>query len=161
MSKKLAKSTDSVQKVIDRLQLECEVVELASSTRTATDAALSIGCDIAQIVKSLVFKTGDTNRAILVLVSGKNQVDLEQIIAQVGENVIKADADFVREVTGFAIGGIPPFGHKHTIALIYLDQDLFVFDEVWAAAGTPFAVFCIKIKDLALATGAKIIKIQG
>lgn len=159
MTQKLAKSASFVQEALSKLQLECKVLELPSSTRTASDAASSIGCDIAQIVKSLIFKTKNTNKPVLVLASGPNQVNVKQIEAYVGESITKADADFVREVTGFAIGGIPPIGHKNSIDHIYIDRDLASLDEVWAAAGTPNAVFCIKSKDLVEATKGKVISI--
>ncbi len=159
MTLKLAKSAVSVQEALDELGLECKVLELPSSTRTAIDAASSIGCDIGQIVKSLVFRTKKTGKPVLVLASGPNQVDIKTIEDCVGESITKADADFVREVTGFAIGGIPPVGHKNAIDFIYIDQDLMALDEVWAAAGTPNAVFCIKSQDLFKATDGKLINI--
>lgn len=159
MQTKLAKSAVSVQEALDKLKLECKVLELPSSTRTAIDAASSIGCDIGQIVKSLVFRTKKTGKPVLVLASGPNQVDIKTIEDCVGESITKADADFVREVTGFAIGGIPPVGHKNAIDFIYIDQDLMALDEVWAAAGTPNAVFCIKSQDLFKATDGKLINI--
>jgi prolyl-tRNA editing enzyme YbaK/EbsC (Cys-tRNA(Pro) deacylase) len=160
MTLKLAKSAVSVQEALDELGLECKVLELPSSTRTAIDAASSIGCDIGQIVKSLVFRTKKTGKPVLVLASGPNQVDIKTIEDCVGESITKADADFVREVTGFAIGGIPPVGHKNAIDFIYIDQDLMALDEVWAAAGTPNAVFCIKSQDLLKATDGKLINIK-
>jgi prolyl-tRNA editing enzyme YbaK/EbsC (Cys-tRNA(Pro) deacylase) len=160
MTQKLAKSTLSVQESLSKLQLECKVLELPSSARTASDAVSSIGCDIAQIVKSLIFKTKNTHKPVLVLASGPNQVDVKQIEAYLDESITKADASFVREVTGFAIGGIPPIGHKNIIDLIYIDQDLTDLDEVWAAAGTPNAVFCIKSQDLLKATSGKIINVK-
>lgn len=157
MSKMLTKSAQSVQEAINKAGLICEVLELPSTTRTAVDAATSIGCNISQIVKSLIFKTKNTGRAILVLVSGPNKVSEKKIGLYVGEEIVKADAEFVRDITGFAIGGIPPFGHKNCIDLIYIDQDLMALDEVWAAAGTPNAVFCINSKDLADITNGKVI----
>lgn len=157
---KLAKSAVSVQEALDKLKLRCKVLELPNTTRTATDAASAIGCDIAQIAKSLIFKTTKTNKPVLVLASGLNQVYEKQIEACLGESITKADADFVREVTGFAIGGIPPIGHKNIIDFVYIDQDLLELDELWAAAGTPNAVFCIKSQDLLKATEAKIINIR-
>ncbi len=159
MQPKLTKSAVSVQEALDKLKLECKVLELPSSTRTAIDAASSIGCDIGQIVKSLVFRTKKTGKPVLVLASGPNQVDIKTIEDCVGESITKADADFVREVTGFAIGGITPVGHKNAIDFIYIDQDLMALDEVWAAAGTPNAVFCIKSQDLFKATDGKLINI--
>ncbi len=160
MQPKLAKSAVSVQEALDKLGLECKVLELPSSTRTALDAASSIGCDIRQIVKSLVFRTKNSGKPVLVLASGPNQVDIKTIEDRAGESITKADADFVREVTGFAIGGIPPIGHKNAIDFIYIDRDLLSLDEVWAAAGTPNAVFCINSQDLLKATDGKLINIK-
>ncbi len=157
MQTKLPKSAGSVQEALDKLGLECKVLELPSSTRTAIDAASTIGCDIGQIVKSLIFRTKRTEKPVLVLASGPNQVDIETIEKCVGESITKADADFVREVTGFAIGGIPPVGHKNVIDFIYIDKELLNLDEVWAAAGTPNAVFCIKSQDLLKATCGSLI----
>ena len=160
MQPKLAKSAVSVQEALDKLKLECKVLELQSGTRTAIDAASSIGCDIGQIVKSLVFRTKKTGKPVLVLASGPNQVDIKTIEDCVGESITKADADFAREVSGFAIGGIPPVGHKNVIDFIYIDKDLLNLDEIWAAAGTPNAVFCIKSRDLLKATGGSLINIK-
>lgn len=160
MSLNLAKSAASVQEVLDKLNLECKVLELPSSARTAMDAASSIGCDVGQIVKSLIFKTSKANRPVLILASGSNQVDIEIIAAFVGESIIKADAVFVREVTGFAIGGVPPLGHKQVIDFIYIDKDLLAFEAVWAAAGTPNAVFFVRSQDLLKVTGAKILSLS-
>ena len=160
MPPKLAKSAVSVQEALDKLGLECKVLELPNSTRTALDAASAIGCEISQIVKSLVFRTKKTGKPVLVLASGPNQVDIKTIEDCVGESITKAEADFVREVTGFAIGGIPPVGHKNAIDFIYIDQDLMELDKVWAAAGTPNAVFCIKSQDLLKATSANIVSLS-
>lgn len=160
MKQSLSKSMDFVQKALNQLQVECQVLELPSSARTARDAASSIGCDVSQIVKSLIFKTQNTNKPVLILASGSNQVNEQQIEFYVGECIVKADAAFVREVTGFAIGGIPPIGHKNKINLIYIDQDLMLLKEVWGAAGTPNAVFCIKTKDLVHVTNGKIVNIS-
>lgn len=112
MNDKLKKSALNVQQVLVKAGLSCKVLQLPNSTRTAADAAESINCDIAQIVKSLVFKTKYTNKPVLILVSGPNQVNEQIIEHYVGEKITKADADFVRDITGFAIGGIPPIGHK-------------------------------------------------
>ena len=160
MTQKLTKSAVSVQEALNRLHLECKVIELPSSTRTALDAATSIGCDIKQIVKSLIFKTKKTDKPVLVLASGPNQVDVKIIQSYVGESITKPDADFVKAVTGFTIGGIPPLGHKNGIEFIYIDQDLLALDEVWAAAGTPNAVFSIKAQDLVTATKGIVIKMR-
>jgi prolyl-tRNA editing enzyme YbaK/EbsC (Cys-tRNA(Pro) deacylase) len=161
MNQPLTKSAEAVQTALDEIGLICKVLELPSSTRTASDAAASIGCDISQIIKSLIFKTKSTDKPILVLASGPNKVNEKQIEFHAGESIIKADADFVRKTTGFAIGGVPPIGHQNPIHLIYIDQDLMVFDEVWAAAGTPNAVFCVNSKDLPEITKGKVISISN
>lgn len=158
-TKALSRAAQSVQDALVARGLETRVVELSSSTRTAEDAARTIGCQVAQIVKSLIFRTKDTGRPILVLASGVNRVNEKAIAAQVGEKIAKADADFTREVTGFAIGGIPPVGHKQSIAT-FIDQDLLSHAEVWAAAGTPNAVFSLASAELAGLTGGTIVSIS-
>ncbi len=115
---------------------------------------------MAQIVKSLIFKTKTTHRPVLILASGPNSVDEKGIKGHVGEEITKADADFAREITGFAIGGIPPVGYKQKIDLIFIDEDLLKFDNVWAAAGTPNAVFNLRSHDLLEMTLGKVITIQ-
>jgi len=160
MTKLLAKSAQSVQAALAKKGLECKVVELSDSTRTAQDAASAIGCEVPQIVKSLIFKTKVTHRPVLILASGPNRVSEKLIESYVVEKITKADADFVREVTGFAIGGIPPVGHKQNIDLIFIDEDLFKFDSIWAAAGTPNAVFNLKIQDLIEMTNGKVVSIK-
>lgn len=155
----LQKSAKRIQDVLNQEGLECIVLELPSSTRTSIDAAITIGCDISQIVKSLIFKTKETGLPVLILASGSNRVNEKQIESHIGEHLIKADAVFTREITGFAIGGIPPIGHKQRIDLVFIDQDLLKFDNVWAAAGTPNAVFNIKSKDLLSMTNGNIIPI--
>src|SRR5271156_3889383 len=155
----LNKSAQSVQDVLTKKGINVRVVEFPASTRTAEDAAKAIGCQVAQIVKSLIFRTKRTNRPILVLASGVNRVNEKTIAQVVGEEIGKADADFTREVTGFAIGGIPPVGHKTKIETL-IDEDLLQFEELWAAAGTPNAVFNLKSADIADLTEGKIISIK-
>lgn len=155
-----AKSAQSVQDVLAKKGLSCKVVELSASTRTAQDAAAAIGCDVKQIVKSLIFKTKETHRPVLILASGPNRVNERVMETFVGEKILKADADFTREITGFAIGGIPPIGHRELIELIFIDEELLNFEEIWAAAGTPNAVFNLKGKDLLEMTNGKIISIH-
>ncbi len=159
-NKVLAKSAQSIQKALTDKGLNFKVIELSASTRTANDAAAAIGCDVAQIVKSLIFKTKTSHKPVLILASGTNRVNEKVIESQLGEKVTKADADFTREVTGFAIGGIPPIGHKEPVDLIFIDEDLLKFEEVWAAAGTPNAVFNLKGKDLLDLTKGKVVSIQ-
>jgi prolyl-tRNA editing enzyme YbaK/EbsC (Cys-tRNA(Pro) deacylase) len=157
---KLAKSAQSVQNALSQKGLECHVVEFPSSTRTAQEAADAIGCSVAQIVKSLIFKTKHSHKPVLVLASGPNRVNEVAIESYVGEKITKADADFTREVTGFAIGGIPPVGHTQQIEHIFIDQDLLKHQDLWAAAGTPHAVFKLQSKDLVALTAGKIISVQ-
>ena len=119
--------------------------EFAESTATAVDAAAAIGTTVARIVKSLVFMAGD--RPILVLASGPNRVDVHKVAALVRHPILRATADQVRELTGFAVGGVPPIGHKQPLMTL-IDRDLLAYDEVWAAAGTPNSVFAIAPYDL-------------
>ncbi len=147
MSEKLHPSAQRVQEALAALGLPCQVVELPASTRTAQEAAQAIGCSVAQIVKSLIFRGSRTGKPILVLASGVNRVDEKKLGELAGEPVGKADADFVRQQTGFAIGGVPPVGHAAPIET-YIDADLLQHEEIWAAAGTPRAVFRLKPQDL-------------
>lgn len=156
----LSKSAESVQQALTQKGLEFVVVELAKSTRTANDAAITIGCQVAQIVKSLLFYTKETRRPVLVLASGINRVSEETIQKYIGEKITKADADFTREVTGFAIGGIPPIGHKNPILHIYIDEDLLQYETLWAAAGTPYAVFSLPARELQIVSSGKVVSIK-
>ena len=125
------------------------VLEFDQPTHSATQAAAAIGCTIAQIAKSLVFM-GPHNRPVLVITSGANRVDEEKLATLVGGTICRADADFVKQNTGFSIGGVPPVGHKLSPVVI-LDADLRIFDEIWAAGGTPNTVFKLtpdQLKDL-------------
>lgn len=140
MTSELSQSAMRVQEYLAARGHALRVVELADSTRTAADAAGAIGCEVAQIVKSLVFRAKDSGRPVLVVASGVNRVDEAKVAALLGEPVGKADAAFVRERTGFAIGGVPPVGHAERIVTI-MDEDLQQYGEIWAAAGTPHAVF--------------------
>jgi len=157
----LAKSAQSVQDALARNGIDCKVLELSESTRTANDAATTIGCDVAQIVKSLIFKTKTTQKPVLILASGPNRVNEKVIESHLGEKITKADADFTKEITGFAIGGIPPVGHKQPIDFIFIDEDLLKFESVWAAAGTPNAVFNLQSKDLLSLTNGSVISISN
>jgi prolyl-tRNA editing enzyme YbaK/EbsC (Cys-tRNA(Pro) deacylase) len=137
------------------LGLKCEVIELPASARTAKEAAAAVGCEVAQIVKSLIFKGAHTQKPVLVVASGVNRVNEKCLAEIVGEPVQKADADFVREKTGFAIGGVPPVAHKQKIET-FIDEDLLQYDEIWAAAGTPHAVFRLAPADLRKMTGGEV-----
>ncbi len=131
-----------------------QVLEFDVSTRTAEDAAAAIGCTVAQIAKSLVFRAA-SGRSVLVVASGARRIDEKTIAALVGEPVARADADFVREATGFAIGGVPPVGHR-TAPITLIDQSLVALREIWAAAGTPNAVFRLTPADLVELTGGRV-----
>jgi prolyl-tRNA editing enzyme YbaK/EbsC (Cys-tRNA(Pro) deacylase) len=147
-------SAPSALKVQAVLGDHYKVLEFDAGTRTAADAAAAIGCTVAQIAKSLIFRTRDTNRTVLVIASGANRVDEKKIAAEIGERVVRADPDFVRETTGFAIGGVPPIGHK-TPPITLIDVDLFQHETIWAAAGTPNAVFQLTPEGLARLTGGR------
>lgn len=135
------------------LGADYQVVEFEDSTRTAEDAANAIGCTVAQIAKSLIFKGKNSGACVMIVANGANRVDLAKASAALGEKIIRADAGFVRAQTGFAIGGVAPIGH-HGPVQILLDQELRSFDEIWAAAGTPKAVFKLTPQQLAQLTGA-------
>ncbi len=155
----LSKSAEKVQNALAKLGYAYEVIEAAESTRTAEEAAARVGCSVGQIVKSLIFKGKKSGKAILILTSGANRVDVKRIVAHTQEKIGRADPDFVRERTGFAIGGIPPLGHTHPIET-YVDEDLLNFDEIWAAAGTPKALFKMPASELEKITGGKIIQVK-
>jgi prolyl-tRNA editing enzyme YbaK/EbsC (Cys-tRNA(Pro) deacylase) len=147
---------ETVQRVMTALAeagVQTEVREFAASTRTAEAAANALGATVGQIVKSLVFLAGD--RPILALVSGVNRADTAKLQALVDAEITRANADDVRRITGYAIGGVPPFGHL-TFLTTYLDRDLLQYEEVWAAAGTPNAVFAITPHDLLRITAAQV-----
>lgn len=141
-----------LQAALDAYGLDLKVVELAASTRTSQEAAEAIGCTVAQIAKSLIFRAGESDRPVLVIASGTNRVDEKKVAALAGEKIGKADADFVRQKTGYVIGGVPPVGHA-TPPITLLDEDLARFDEIWAAAGSPNAVFRLTPADLTRMTG--------
>ncbi|HEX2727175.1 MAG TPA: YbaK/EbsC family protein [Beijerinckiaceae bacterium] len=154
----LPSSALKVQQAADRLGLAITVREMPQSTRTADEAAAACGCDVAQIVKSLVFAGKASSAPYLLLVSGKNRVDEKAVAAVIGEALMRPDAQRVREWTGFAIGGIPPFGHA-TALPTFVDEELLHHDLVWAAAGTPSALFCVDPKALAGAVGGKVLRV--
>lgn len=136
------------------LGLDIAIRIMTETTRTADEAASACGTTAAQIVKSLIFEGKESGRPFLFLVSGKNRVDEKAVGARLGEKLTRPDAQRVREITGFAIGGIPPIGHASNLAA-YIDPDLLAFGEVWAAAGTPNAIFPVDPKKLAAAARAE------
>lgn len=152
----------SAQKVHDAaaaLGLDIAVREMPDSTRTAEKAAAAVGVTVGQIVKSLVFMGATSGKPYLLLVSGTNRVNEAGVAAHLGEALRRPDADAVRALTGFAIGGIPPFGHDTSLAT-YIDGDLLQYDIVWAAAGTPKAVFSAAPSKLKDATKAIVIDVK-
>jgi prolyl-tRNA editing enzyme YbaK/EbsC (Cys-tRNA(Pro) deacylase) len=153
----LSPSARKVQEAARAAGLAITVIERAESTRTAEEAAAACGCDVAQIVKSLVFRGAVSGKPFLMLVSGANRLNEKGAAAVLGESLTRPDAAYVREVTGYAIGGIPPLGHA-TPMQVFIDEDLLRFDVVWAAAGTPRAVFAVQPGALADAIGARIIR---
>lgn len=159
MTNSLSESAQKVQSVLNKLGLICQVIELPNSTRTAQEAAQAVGCEVGQIVKSLVFRTQTSRKPVLVLVSGSNRVNEARLAQHLGEPVVKAEADFVREESGFAIGGVPPVGHRHPMQT-FIDQDLLQYEQVWAAAGTPHAVFRLQPGELPRLTGGMVITIS-
>jgi prolyl-tRNA editing enzyme YbaK/EbsC (Cys-tRNA(Pro) deacylase) len=150
-----SEAAQRVQEALAARGAACKVVELPARTRTALEAATAIGCHVEQIVKSLVFRTTSTGRPVLVLASGANRVDEGTVGKLVGESITKADAAFVRTQTGFVIGGVPPLGHPVPLPTL-LDEDLLRYGEVWAAAGTPHAVFAITPAELVAVTGGQV-----
>jgi prolyl-tRNA editing enzyme YbaK/EbsC (Cys-tRNA(Pro) deacylase) len=131
-----------------------QVLEFETSTRTSEDAAAAVGCTVAEIAKSLIFRAAD-GRPVLVIASGANRVDEKKVRALLGQKIDRADADFVRTATGYAIGGVPPVGHV-TPPIVLIDGDLQRFPAVWAAGGTPNAVFRIAPADLIRLTQARV-----
>jgi len=158
MSESLSPSAQRVQAALAERGFAFTVRELPASTRTAAEAAAAIGCEVAHIAKSLVFRGAQSNGPVLVVASGTNRVDEARVAELLGEPIAKADAAFVREATGFAIGGIPPVGHAHPLPTL-VDRDLLQFPEIWAAAGTPHAVFRLTPADLVELCGGRVARI--
>src|SRR5687767_3265837 len=155
----LSSSAQKIQDQLKSLGFDYPVIEHAESTRTAQEAAERAGCELGQIVKSLIFKGKTSGKPVLVLTSGANRVDEKRISEYAGESISRADADFVRSVTGFAIGGIPPVGHLQEIET-YLDEDFFQYKTIWAAAGNPNAIFELPTKALQAITNAKVARVK-
>jgi prolyl-tRNA editing enzyme YbaK/EbsC (Cys-tRNA(Pro) deacylase) len=152
-------SAQKIQNLLTEIGYNLTVIEHAESTRTAQEAADRAGCLLGQIVKSLIFKGRNSGKPILVLTSGANRVDEKRVAAYAGEPVVRADADFVRAVTGFAIGGVPPLGHTQPMET-YLDQDLLQYADIWAAAGTPNAIFELTPAQLQTMTGGRLVEVK-
>jgi len=159
MDKELKPSAEKVQQAVRELGYEFTIVEFDESTRTSVDAANAIGCTVGQIAKSVIFKAADSSKPVLVLASGPNRVDTKLLSQVLGEPIAKADASFVRESTGFVVGGVRPVGHLGPVRT-FIDEDLFNFDEIWAAAGTPNAVFRLTPQALEAMTGGQVMAVH-
>ena len=143
----------------ERKGIDLAVVTFDESTHTAQQAAAAVGGELGQIVKSLIFKGRDSSKPILVLTSGANRVNEKRISEYVGESITRPDADFVRAVTGFAIGGVPPIGHLQKMET-YIDEDFLQYETIWAAAGTPNAIFELKTNDLQKMTDGRVVQVK-
>jgi len=152
-------STLKVQDALFALGFNCKIIEFQESTRTSAEAAARLGCQIGQIVKSLIFRGQASGKPVLVLTSGANRVDEDLISRYARESIGRADADFVRSTTGFAIGGVPPVGHVQPLET-YIDEDLLQYKITWAAAGTPYAVFELTPATLEKMTGGKVVRVR-
>jgi Cys-tRNA(Pro) deacylase len=159
MSEKLKSSAQRVQKALQSHGLSCEVVQMQDTTRSAEDAARAVGCEVGQIVKSLIFEGKQSHQPVLVVTSGANRVNEKTIGQKLAESIKMANPEFVREMTGFAIGGVPPIGHRHALK-IFIDEDLLQYEEIWAAAGTPHAVFKLTPEDLKTITNGTVISVK-
>ncbi len=157
----MKKKHNSQEKVIEAFKEEninIEILNLDVSTKTSQEAADAVNCNIKQIAKSIVFFESSKNKLVQIFVSGPSRVNLETFQNQTKLKIEKADADYVRESTGFAIGGVAPLGHKNK-PLYFFDSTLVEFDELWCAAGTPSSLFKLKTEDLLKVTQAKILNI--
>jgi prolyl-tRNA editing enzyme YbaK/EbsC (Cys-tRNA(Pro) deacylase) len=157
--KPLSASAKRVQSALDAAGIKASVREHESPARTASEASALLGCDLAQITKSLIFRGQNSGKPVLILASGANRVDTGKVAAIVGEPVGKADAALTREVTGYAIGGIPPLGHVTAILTLF-DQDLLAYASVFPAGGTPHAMFEVEPQALLRATGATLADVR-
>ena len=155
----LSQSAQRVQDALAAQGVACRVVELPDSTRTAQEAADAIGCTVAQIVKSLVFRGREDDTPLLVAASGVNRVNEKRLAQLFGQKIARPDADYVRQKTGFAIGGIPPLAHAAPLKT-FVDRDLLQYDEIWAAAGTPRAVFQLTPAILLQITAGVIVDVN-
>jgi prolyl-tRNA editing enzyme YbaK/EbsC (Cys-tRNA(Pro) deacylase) len=159
MPEELSSSAQKIQNALAEMGYTYRVQELPQSTRTALEAAQAIGCEVAQIVKSLVFRGKQSGRPVFVAASGANRVNEKQLAARLGEPIERATPDFVRQQTGYAIGGVPPLAHANPL-LTFIDQDLLQYAQVWAAAGTPYAVFGLEPAELVKMTGGEVTDIK-
>jgi len=159
LSEGLSSSAQKVQDALRALGFVCQIVEFAQTTRSASDAAQAIGCQVGQIAKSLVFRGKQSQEPILVIASGSNRVNEARLGELVGEPIERPGADYVRQRTGFVIGGVPPVGHSEAVRS-FIDEDLLQYEEIWAAAGTPNAVFRLTPAALVRMAGGRVVPIK-
>lgn len=152
-------SRQRVEHALHALGMPADIVEFDTSMRTSAEAAVAIGCEVAQIAKSVVFRGKTTDRCIIVIASGADRVDENRLHAELGEKVSRADAAFVRERTGFAIGGVAPVGHIGAVSVL-VDRALWSLDPIWAAAGTPNTVFRLSADDLHRIAGIRVVDVR-
>jgi prolyl-tRNA editing enzyme YbaK/EbsC (Cys-tRNA(Pro) deacylase) len=150
----LSPNAEKVAAELRRRGFELEVVELPESTHTAAEAAAAVGCEVGAIAKSLLFRAAG-GRSVLVIASGANRVDEARVGELLGETIGRADPDFVRANSGFAIGGVPPVGHA-VQPVVFIDADLLAWETLWAAAGTPNSVFQLTPAQLVELTGGRV-----
>lgn len=155
----LSPSAQRVQDALNALGVILQVTEMPTSTRTSAEAAASVGCEVGQIAKSLIFRGKTSERPLLVIASGSNRVDEKKLAALFGEKIEKPDADYVRARTGFVIGGVPPVGHAEPLHTL-IDEDLLQYSEIWAAAGTPNALFHLKPTQLVEITQGRVANVK-
>lgn len=155
----LSPSAQRFQDVLRARGFANQVEELPATTRTSADAAQAIGCQVAQIAKSLVFKGKQTQQPILIIASGSNRVNEKKMADLISEPIEKPDADYVRQRTGFVIGGVAPVGHAEPLD-IYIDEDLLQFERIWAAAGTPNAIFALTPDELVRMTDGRVVSVK-
>ena len=155
----LSASAQKVQNTLIERGTTLKVVEFIESTRTSAEAAERVGVSLGQIAKSLIFKGKTSGKPVLVIASGANRVDEKKVSALLGEKIGRADPEFAREATGFVIGGIPPLGHVQPITT-FLDADLFQYEIIWGAAGTPNAVFELSPSQLEALTDGPVADIK-
>ena len=153
-------SADRVRAALARLGHDVPFRTFSESTKTSADAAAAIGCSVGQIAKSLVFRGAESQRAVLVIASGANRVDERKVAGLIAEPVGRADADFVRARTGFAIGGVAPVAHAEPLTIL-IDEDLMTLPEIWAAAGHPNTVFKLAPADLVKMTGGRVAAVKS
>lgn len=151
--------SEKVKLALKNFNIDNEIITFNQSTKTAKQAAKALNCNVAQIVKSLIFKGKNSNKPYLILTSGINRVDESKVGEIIGESIEKADADYVKSVTGFTIGAVAPIGYKEEMC-IYIDEELLKYDYVWAAAGTPNSVFKIETHTLLQITSGTLIKVN-